>query len=230
MPRKRFPYYPIYLDIENHDVLIVGGGQVCARKAETMMRYGARVTVVTPSATGEIQAWAREGKLRLELRPYEKGQLEGRSLVIASTDDRCVNARVARDCRRLRIPVNVVDVTHLCEFIVPSIFEQGSIQIATSTGGKSPALSRRIRETLQNVIGPEFDEVNEVLGSLRPEAKKLLPTDRERKRFFEGILERGVIDLLRDGRRREAYEIIASQCRDAGVPLSAEVRRGLERE
>lgn len=225
--KKKFPYYPIYIDIEDRDVLIVGGGAVCTRKAETMMKYGARVTVVSPEVTEEIDAWAREGKITLQRKPYEESDLDGRSMVIASTDDPCVNARVARDARRRRLPVNVVDVTHLCEFIVPAIVERGSIQIAVSTGGKSPALARTLKEELQRLVGPEYAEVNDTLGSLREAAKKTLPTDTDRKRFFDGIIARGILELLRAGRRREAYEIIAAACREAGVEVSERVRREL---
>src|SRR4029077_11036667 len=123
-----------------------GGGAVCARKAETMLRYGAKVTVVSPEFTGEIEAWAKDGRLRIKRKQYEDADLEGASMVIASTDDESVNGRVARDRRRRKIPVNVVDVTHLCEFIVPAIVERGSIQLAVSTGGKSPALARTLKE------------------------------------------------------------------------------------
>jgi siroheme synthase-like protein len=220
VPRKKFPYYPIFLDVENRDVLIIGGGAVCARKAETMMRYGARVTVVAPEVTDAISGWAKDGRIKLRRKEYDEGDLEGASIVIASTDDACVNGRIARDCRRRKIPVNVVDVTHLCEFIVPAIVEQGSIQLAVSTGGKSPALARTLKETLQRFVGPEYAELNDLLGSLRPAAKKVLPTDADRKRFFDGILARGVLDMLRDGRRREAYDTIARACKEAGVALS----------
>jgi len=229
MARKQFPYYPIYLDIENRDVLIVGGGDVCARKAETMIRYGARVTVVSKGFTDEIEVLAREGRVTIERAAYDEKQLRGRAMVIASTNDRCVNARVARDCRRRGIPVNVVDVTHLCEFIVPSVVELGSIQIATSTGGKSPALARRIREILEKTIGPEFGEVNDLLGSLRKEAKRTLPLDRDRKRFFDSIIARDVLGLIRDGRRLEAYEIVAEECRNASVLPSKELTSMLDR-
>ena len=140
--KKKYPYYPVYLDIEERNVLIIGGGNVCARKAETMMKYGAHVTIVSPEFTDEIEEWARQGVLEIHRKPYEVPDLNGASIVIASTDDPCINARIARDCRRRKIPVNVVDVTHLCEFIVPAIVESGSIQIAVSTGGKSPALAR----------------------------------------------------------------------------------------
>ncbi len=225
--KKRYPYYPIYLDIEDRDVLIVGGGNVCARKAETMMKYGARVTIVSPDVTDEIARWADERRLTVQRKRYEEADLAGRSIVIASTDDLCINGRIARDCRRRRIPVNVVDVTHLCEFIVPAIVEQGSIQLAVSTGGKSPALARTLKEDLQRLVGPEYAEVNDVLGTLRSEAKKRLPTDTDRKRFFDGIIATGILGMFRKGRRREAYEMIARACQAEGVPISDRVREGL---
>lgn len=228
--KKNFPYYPIYIDIEDRSVLIVGGGTVCARKAETMMRYGARVTIVSPEITDEIAAWEQAGVLAVQRKMYAESDLEGASMVIASTDDQCVNARVARDCRRRRIPVNVVDVTHLCEFIVPAIIEKGSIQIAVSTGGKSPAIARTIREDLQKAIGPEYTEVNDLLGTLRKSAKKVLPTDVDRKRFFDGIIASGILDLLREGRRRDAFEAVARACEADGVEISDELREKLNAE
>ena len=225
--QKKFPYYPIYIDIEDRAVLIVGGGTVCARKAETMMRYGARVTIVSPAITDEIAAWERDGKLAVRPKMYDEEDLDGASIVIASTDDPCVNARVARDCRRRRIPVNVVDVTHLCEFIVPAIIEKGSVQIAISTGGKSPALGRTLKEELQRTIGPEYAEVNDLLGTLRKSAKRVLPTDVDRKRFFDGIIAAGILEMLREGRRQEAFETIARACEADGVAVSEEVRARL---
>ena len=227
--KKNFPYYPIYLDIEERSVLIIGGGEVCARKAETMLKYGGRVTIVSPEFTDEIERWAADGKMTLRRKLYEESDLDGAAIVIASTDDPCVNARIARDCRRRKLPVNVVDVTHLCEFIVPAIIESGSIQIAISTGGKSPALARTLKEDLKRAIGDEYAEVNDVLGTLRPGAKQTLPTDVDRKRFFDGIIAGGILEMLRSGRRAEAYETIARACEAAGVPLSDQVRQELAR-
>jgi siroheme synthase-like protein len=224
---KQYPYYPIYLDVENRSAVIIGGGNVCARKAETMMRYGARVTVVAPRVTEEIEQWAREGCLSVRRKKYDHSDLEGANIVIASTDDQYVNEQIAFDCRARRIPVNVVDVTPLCEFIVPAIIESGSVQIAVSTGGRSPALARTLKEDLQRFIGPEYSEVNDVLGTLRDGAKRVLPTDVDRKRFFDGIIAAGILEMLREGRRAEAYETIARACESAGVPLSERVRSEL---
>ena len=221
---KRFPYYPIFIDIEDRNVVIIGGGNVCARKAETMMKYGARVTVVSPEFTDEIEQWAHDGALAIKRKPYDASDLDGANIVIASTDDQRVNEQIAADCRARRNPVNVVDVTPLCEFIVPAIIEKGSVQIAVSTGGKSPALARTLKEDLQRAIGPEYTEVNDVLGTLRDGAKKVLPTDVDRKRFFDGIIASGVLEMLRDGRRKQAYQVIADACAAEGVPISDAVR------
>ncbi len=224
---KRYPYYPIFLDIEDRNVVIIGGGNVCARKAETMMKYGGRVTIVSPEFTDEIEQWARGGALQIKRKRYEDADLDGANIVIASTDDQSVNEQIAADCRRRRIPVNVVDVTPLCEFIVPAIVDKGSIHIAISTEGRSPALARTLKEDLQRMVGAEYTEINDVLGTLRESAKSVLPTDVDRKRFFDGIIARGVLDMLRDGRRAEAYRVIAEACREAGVEMSEAVKRGL---
>jgi precorrin-2 dehydrogenase/sirohydrochlorin ferrochelatase len=225
--RKKLPYYPIYIDLEQRPVTIIGGGEVCARKAETMLRYGAIVTIVSPAFTDEIEGWARDGRVALRRKLYDESDLGGAAIVIASTDDKCVNGRIARDARRRRIPVNVVDVTHLCEFIVPAIIEKGSIQIAVSTGGKSPALARTLKEDLNRAIGPEYAEVNDLLGTLRASAKKVLPTDVDRKRFFDSLIAAGILAMLRDGHRAEAYRTIARACEAAGVEVSDAVRAGL---
>ncbi len=225
---KKYPYYPIYLDIENRNVLVIGGGNVCARKVETMLKYGARVTVVSPHFSDEIEKWAHDGDIQLLRKKYDESDLTNANIVIASTDDEIVNTQIAADCRRRRIPVNVVDVTHLCEFIVPAIIEKGSVQIAISTGGKSPAVARTLKEDLDRLIGPEYDEANRLLGTLRDGAKKILPTDVDRKKFFDGIIAAGILDMLRNGRRRDACDAIARACAAAGVPVSDAVSRVLE--
>jgi siroheme synthase-like protein len=224
---KHFPYYPIFLDIENRNVVIIGGGEVCARKAETMLRYGARVTIVSPEFTAEIEQWANDAKLTIQRKRYEVSDIEDAHIIIASTDDTAVNEQIAADARARRIPVNVVDVTHLCEFIVPAIIEKDGIQIAISTGGKSPAVARTLKEDLNRTVGPEYSEVNDLLGSLRDSAKATLPTDVDRKQFFDGIIAQGVLQMLRDGRRAEAYRAIADACERAGVAISEKVRAGL---
>ena len=224
---KRFPYCPLFLDLENREVLIVGGGTVSARKAEMLMRYGARITVVSPEIASEIEEWERGGRLTTRRKRFEASDLEGATLVIASTADGAVNTEVADGCRSRRIPVNVVDLPELGDFIVPAVIDKGSVQIAISTGGKSPALARRLKADLDRQVGSEYAEVNDLLGSLRDAAKKALPTDSDRKRFFDALLDAGVLELLHAGRRHEAFEAVARACEASNIEMSELLRKGL---
>ena len=210
---KKHPYYPIFLDVEGRNVLVVGGGSVSARKAEALLQSGAHVTVVAPEIADEIALLS----VTIERRRYEASDLADRTLVIAATNDPDVNARIARDCRERGILVNVVDATELCDFILPAVIEQGSVQIAVSTGGKSPALARALKRDLHRVFGAEWAELNDLLGELRERAIAALPTDADRKRLFDAILASDALALLREGRRDEALATIERLCEAAGV-------------
>lgn len=212
---KKHPYYPVFLDVEGRNVLIIGGGSVSARKAEALLRCGARVTVVAPQIADETAQLAGISILR---KRYDVSDLDDRALVIAATDDADLNARIATVCRERGVFVNVVDATELCDFIVPAVIEQGSVQIAVSTGGRSPALARALKRELQRVAGPEWAELNELLGELRERAIAALPTDADRKQLFDAIVGSDALALLRDGQRDEAQAVIARLCDAAGLP------------
>ncbi|HEX2062114.1 MAG TPA: bifunctional precorrin-2 dehydrogenase/sirohydrochlorin ferrochelatase, partial [Thermoanaerobaculia bacterium] len=128
-------YYPLFLDVAGRDVVIVGGGAVSARKAETLLRYGARVTIVAPEIAPEVEPLP----VRVVRKTYDADDLARATIVFAATDDAAVNERVAADCRARGILVNVAGAPTLGDFIVPAVVESGPIQIAISTGGSSPA-------------------------------------------------------------------------------------------
>lgn len=207
-------YYPIFLDVEGLDILIVGGGSVAARKAAALQQRLAAVTIVAPEISAEI---ARLESVTIERRRYEPKDVQGRTLVLAATNDPAVNAQVARDCREQGVLVNVADATELCDFIVPAVIDRGSVQIAISTGGKSPALARALKRELERAAGPEWAALNDLLGDLRPRAIAALPTDDDRKQLFEAIVASDALALLREGRRDEALAAVERLCRAAGV-------------
>ena len=208
-------YYPVFLDLEGRVAVVIGGGAVAARKAESLQKAGARVIAVAPRFSAEFEALPVE----LRRRGYEPDDLDGATLVIAATDDAAVNQRVAADCRERRILVNVADDAELCDFLVPAVIDRGSIQLAISTGGKSPALARRLKADLQQALGDEYRAINDLLGELRERAKQSpqLPHDRDRRQFFDDILGSGALELFREGRGEEARARIAELCRRAGV-------------
>lgn len=210
-------YYPVFLDVGGRPILIIGGGEVASRKIETMLRCDAKIMVVSPDAVSEISDLAKSGRIQLVSREYRLEDLEGRFVVIAATGDREVNRRVGEDARQRGLLVNVVDDPQLCDFIVPATFERGPIQVAVSTGGSSPALARVIRASLESVVTPAIAELAEILGDLRPAAKKALATDDDRKRFFATVVDSDVLDLLQRGQRREAFDVLQQLCLKAGV-------------
>jgi precorrin-2 dehydrogenase / sirohydrochlorin ferrochelatase len=208
-------YYPAILDIAGRRVLVVGGGKVGQGKVSGLLNAGAQVKVVSLTATPLVERWAAEGAIELELRPYESGDLDGRFLVIAATEDNDTNVRVFEDAERRQMLCNVVDVTHLCNFILPSIVRRGDLAIAVSTGGASPALARRIRISLGQCYGDEYAVALELLGSLREELKARYPAPEERKVIFERMVYSELMDLVRAG-DSEGIEAWVQRCIDEG--------------
>ena len=202
-------YYPALLDLEGKRCVVVGGGEVAERKVQSLLECGAQVVVIAPQATQAIGDLARQGRIGLSVKSYTRGDLGGALLVIAAaTPD--VNARVAADAKRDRVLVNAVDDPEHCDFIVPAVARRGPVLIAISSHGASPALSRRLRQLIEGCVGPEYGDLAELMGRLRPEVIAIGDED-ERRRIWEAILDSRALELLRDGRRDEA-ELEARRC------------------
>jgi precorrin-2 dehydrogenase/sirohydrochlorin ferrochelatase len=209
------PYYPAILDIAGRGALVVGAGKVGEGKIAGLVDAGAAVKVVSLTATPRVRQWAEEGTIELELRGYEGADLDGRFLVIAATEDNDTNVRVFEDAEQRQMLCNVVDVTHLCNFILPSIVRRGDLAVAVSTGGASPALARRIRIALGECYGDEYAVALELLGALREELKARYPSPGERKVIFERMVYSELMDLIRAG-EAEAVEAWVQRCIDDG--------------
>jgi precorrin-2 dehydrogenase/sirohydrochlorin ferrochelatase len=209
------PYYPAILDIAGRGALVVGAGKVGEGKIANLVAAGAKVKVVSLTATPQVTGWADEGTVELELRPYESADLGGRFLVIAATEDNDTNVRVFEDAEKRQMLCNVVDVTHLCNFILPSIVRRGDLAIAVSTGGASPALARRIRLSIGECYGDEYDVALKLLGSLREELKAAYPEPEDRKVIFERMVYSDLMDQIRAG-NQEAVESWVQRCVDEG--------------
>ncbi len=204
-------YYPAFVDIEKQPCLVVGGGAIAEEKAGSLLECGGVVTVISPDLTDALRDHADRGALRWFARPYEPGDVRGYRLVISATDSTEVNERVYRDAEAEGIMVNVVDVPALCRYIVPSIVRQGDLCIAISTGGKSPALAKKIRGQLEGAYGPEYAELLDLLGAYRPRMKAAYPDETEtRARLWTSLVDSDLLDLLRAGRAEEARDRVES--------------------
>src|SRR4029079_11307501 len=145
-------YFPLFLDLAGKPVLLVGGGEVAARKYSLLAEAGAVVTVVAPVLGAELAEALKNGALTHRAREFAPPDIEGAWLVVAATNDRAVNAAVAAAANAARIPCNVVDDRELSSFIMPAIIDRSPVQIAVSTGGMSPVLARLIRERLETLL------------------------------------------------------------------------------
>jgi siroheme synthase-like protein len=177
-------YYMACLDLEGRRCLVVGGGAVGLEKAAGLAACGARVTVVSP----ELDPGFAELGVEWRARRYETADLDGVLLVIAATADRAVNERVSADAEARGLLCNVADVPDLCSFILPAVHREGPIAVAVSTGGASPALAKRLRSQIAELVGPEHAELADELRALRPEVKERFTTYEERRDFFEELV------------------------------------------
>ena len=205
-------YYPLFADLHGRRCVVVGGGMVAQRKVTTLLDYGAAITVVSPTATRRLLAYARRGTVRYLARAFRPADLRRAWLVYAATDDQRINKLVYRTATRLRLFTNVVDQKPLCSFIAPAIVKRGDLVIAISTSGMSPAVAKRLRRELTAHVGADYARMLKLLGSLREAAKIRLPNFQARRRYFDRLVGGRVFALVRTGKthaaRREALALL----------------------
>lgn len=204
-------FLPIFLKLEDKNCLVVGGGDVAARKISSLISTNARILIVARELNPEIEALVQSGQLVILATEYEKSQLDSCVLVIAATNDAELNKRVSIDAQQRNIPVNVVDNPELCSFIMPSVVNRDPVQIAISTGGASPVLARLLRSRLETMIPSAYGKLASMMKSVRKEVKEKIPNQTQRRRFWESILQGPVAELLFSGHEDKALSILKQQ-------------------
>lgn len=177
-------YYPVFLVLQGKFCLVVGGGEVAARKVASLLECGAVVRVVSPTLLPELAALTDEGQISASRRPFVPDDTDGANLVIAATNQLAVNRMVAVHCRQKKIPVNVVDAPELCDFLVPATIRRGPLTIAVSTGGALPAMARKIRRKLEEDFDQNYGLLLAALGSARNRVLEEIDDPGRRKRIF----------------------------------------------
>lgn len=203
-------YYPVFMDLENKSVLVVGGGKVAQRKVETLIAHSAKVRIVAPQLMPELLALVQAGKCLWEEREYEDGDIRDAVLIFSCTEKEEVNAQVALAAKTGQRPVNVVDDPDKCSFIVPSILERGDLTIAVSTAGSSPLVARQVRTEIGEVYGEEMAEYLALLKKWRAEIKQSLPPGKRRE-FWASVTDGRVRNLVEQGQMKVA-EGVVEQC------------------
>ncbi len=201
-------YLPLFADLRQRPVLVVGGGDVAARKIHLLLSAGAQVRVVARRLVPELEQQAQSNVIRWLGQEFSAEMLEGVFLAIAATDDAAVNNDVYQAAEKRRIWVNVVDCQPLCSFIFPSIVDRSPLTVAISSGGKAPVLARILREKLESLLPAFLGPMAEIAGAWRERVKQHIPAISGRRRFWERALDGRFAHLVAQGQLAHAEEAL----------------------
>src|SRR5574340_594465 len=197
-------FFPVFLNIKGRSCVVVGGGEVAARKAAMLRQAGARITVVAPALCPSLAQQAERGELAYLPERFRPEHLADAVLVIAATDDRAVNQQASDAAGRLRIPVNVVDNPDLCSFIMPSVIDRTPVLVAVSTGGASPVLARLLRARLETLIPAAYGRLATLAAALRHQVKRHFTNPERRRMFWEKALQGPAAEMVFAGQEKAA--------------------------
>ncbi|MHB8255232.1 MAG: siroheme synthase CysG [Acidiferrobacter sp.] len=204
-------HLPIFLDIRAARALVVGGGEVAARKVRVLKEAGAHVVVVAPELCATLRALKAAHELTHIARPFEVADIDEARIVIAATNHSRTNKLVSEAATAARIPVNVVDHPGLCTFIMPSIIDRSPVLIAVSSGGASPILARLLRARLETVVASAYGQLATFMARRRTLVRHRIPVAGARRRFWEHILQGPVAELLLGGRTEAASNLFTQE-------------------
>ncbi|SHN77769.1 precorrin-2 dehydrogenase/sirohydrochlorin ferrochelatase family protein [Desulfitobacterium chlororespirans] len=200
-------YYPIYVELQNKPVLVVGGGTVALRKVKTLLEHGAVVRIVSPELHPELVELVDDERCLWKKKEYSADDLQDEVLVFSCTEIEEVNSAAAGDAQKSFRLINVVDDPEKCTFIVPSILERGDLSIAVSTGGSSPIVARQIRAELAEHYGEAYKDYLTLLGSWRKDVKARL-TAEQKEKFWNRATDGEMLELIKNGRLDDAKGVM----------------------
>ena len=185
--------------------MVVGGGDVAARKVSLLLNAGAKVTVVSPQLCEELDRHYQNKEISFRKGEFATDDLADCILVVAATNRKEVNRQVSELAQQQRIPVNVVDSPTLCSFTMPSIIDRSPIMVAVSSGGASPVLARLLRARLETLIPASYGHLASLVQSFRDKVKQRFATTDERRYFWEKVLQGPIAEMMFSGREKAAY-------------------------
>lgn len=211
-------FLPIFMNLRGRRCLVVGGGDVAARKVRLLLRAGAKVELWSPELCEGLMALAETGAIVYLADGFQSSAVAGAALVIAATNDETVNREVYQAAQALGIPVNVVDQPELCSFIMPSIIDRSPVQIAVSTGGASPTLARLLRARLETMIPAAYGRLAELADRYREPVKARYPKVHQRRLFWEKVLQGAVAERVFAGQMQAAEQVLQAALQNEQTP------------
>lgn len=198
-------YFPLFLDIRDKHILVVGGGIVAFRKIKLILSAGGRPLVVAPDIINDISRLAKQGKCVLQQRKFIADDIKGVSLIFVAVNDKHLEQKINILSSQNNIPINVVDNQKLCSFITPAIVERDPLLVAISSSGKAPVAARRLREDLESRLTQDYSKLVQFMGNLRPLVKAKLSNTQARY-FYEKLWDSNINEFLARGDEDRALE------------------------
>ena len=203
--------FPIFLKLQDQPCLVVGGGAVAFRKTQQLLTAGAKIIVVAPEIVSSLNKLRKSGQINHYEQSFDEACLQDMKLVIAATDDMQLNNMIAQQAKSKNILVNVVDNPDTSTFIMPSVIDRSPVMVAVSTGGASPILARLLRARLESLIPSSYGKLATLIAQFRNEVKQHYPNIRERRRFWEHVLQGPVAEMLYAGQDKKALSSLEKQ-------------------
>lgn len=201
-------FLPVFLDLKGKHCLVVGGGEVAARKAALLLQAGAWVTIVADQICDGFAALHEHDRIAYRSEAFTPSHLDEVVLVIAASEDATVDRQVSDAAKSKHLPVNVVDQPDLCTFIMPSIIDRSPLLVAVSTGGASPVLARLLRARLETMIPSAYGRLAVLAAKFRDQVKKRFAAAPARRVFWEKALQGPVAELVFSGREEAAGDLL----------------------
>ncbi|MDA9556074.1 siroheme synthase [Vibrio sp.] len=179
-------YFPLFYQLTNKPVLVVGGGDVASRKVEALCKANAMVTIISPTLSEELQQRVKQKECVWMQQEYTKGSITNHYVQVwATTNNSTLNHQIYDDAKARHIMVNVVDDLPYCDFITPAMVNRGQVQIAISSGGASPVLIRNIRRQIESLLPQNTALLSRFAEKKRTRIKQYKPSIDERRIFWE---------------------------------------------
>jgi uroporphyrin-III C-methyltransferase/precorrin-2 dehydrogenase/sirohydrochlorin ferrochelatase len=218
-------FLPIFMNMRDRLGVVVGGGDIAARKVSLLLQAGAKVKVVAPELGRTLSQWLESGRIAYRLGAFTPTDLDGCAVAIAATDDGSVNRQVSELAQRRHIPVNVVDQPDLCSFIMPSIIDRSPVVVAVSTGGASPVLARLLRARLETIIPAAYGRLASLVEAFRDRVKRRFSSGEQRRSFWENVLQGPIAEMVFAGQDTAAHHALDAALTDPSPqqPVKGEV-------
>lgn len=213
-------YFPIFLNAKNINAMVIGGGDVAARKIELLLKSTAEITIMSAELCPSVDALIKKHRLTWLAHQYKSGLLTDKTLVIAATDQSKVNEAVYQEASELKLLINVVDQPELCSYITPAIIDRTPMIIALSSSGSAPILIRMLREQIEKILPNNYGLLADFSFKFRDHVKARIKGIRNRRTFWENTLRGAIGQKILTGDTISAeQQLIASLKQEISPPI-----------